>query len=331
DFENGIGAIQPRNVNDILKKKQGDCKDMSNLICQALKLNGVNAYMAISSTIYHDYEFDFPCIASADHCVAVAEINDKKIYLDATEDYGSYGHPSQQIQNKNVFIVNNSGGELVKVPLVNNKENLALLTVNLNKNKEVLEGDFTYELSGMSKIEILTFLKQNSKSDIEYSITYYLESKFNNLQLSEITFEEKDEKLVIYGKANSKNAFLTVGEATYLSQNILMDPHDYKMKLDEKENIFFNQALNNQFIYNIILDRAIKLRPVDEVALDQNDLHFKYSIQQPSDSHLKINYSFQSNTNQIKISDIEVYNKLNDNISKTFKKKIKYEPLGIKK
>ena len=105
DIENGINAFKPRTCDEVLYNKYGDCKDMAFLIQKMLEYKGIRSNLALSSTSSHEYQFNFPSIASANHLICIAELDGKYYYLDATEKYGIYSIPSRQIINTAAFII----------------------------------------------------------------------------------------------------------------------------------------------------------------------------------------------------------------------------------
>ncbi|HMT28246.1 MAG TPA: transglutaminase domain-containing protein [Bacteroidia bacterium] len=161
-FENGIGAVQPRDVNEVLNNKQGDCKDMANLLRQSIRLFGIDAWVALSSTIQHRFDLDFPSIASANHAICVVKIDDKLYFLDPTESFCPFGMPSRQIQGCHILIVDSLQGTLVEVPVVSSEKNKVSAIFTLNKSGDNLAGSFIYVLKGLSKLDFETFKGSNS-------------------------------------------------------------------------------------------------------------------------------------------------------------------------
>lgn len=84
DIEDGINAVRPRDVNEVLKSQQGDCKDISNLFCQMLNYAGIPAHPALTSTKDYPYRADFPALSSFNHMIASVEYNGKFWGIDLT-------------------------------------------------------------------------------------------------------------------------------------------------------------------------------------------------------------------------------------------------------
>jgi hypothetical protein len=75
---------------------------MAFLIHSILKSYEIESNLALSASITHAFDLDFPSIASADHIICCVKKNGKWIYLDATEISCQYGFPSTQIQGKHI-------------------------------------------------------------------------------------------------------------------------------------------------------------------------------------------------------------------------------------
>ena len=108
DVEIGLGGLIPHNVNYICKKLQGDCKDYSNFMWNALRYKGLDARLAISSTLSHFGDMDFPTISGGNHMICVVKKDTGWIFLDGTETSGIYGLPGRFIQGRHIFILGDS-------------------------------------------------------------------------------------------------------------------------------------------------------------------------------------------------------------------------------
>ncbi|MES2513011.1 MAG: transglutaminase-like domain-containing protein, partial [Bacteroidota bacterium] len=141
DIENGLEGFRPRDVNDVLEKKYGDCKDMASLICQVLKYFKIDASLTVIATINYRYKTDFPCLSSANHAICVVKTKTNKTYfLDATNKTGTFDMPSEFIQGQPYFSVNDKGGVLGIVPVIHSDKNYSKTTLNLTVSNSSLAG-----------------------------------------------------------------------------------------------------------------------------------------------------------------------------------------------
>lgn len=116
DIENGLNALVPRQANQTLLNKYGDCKDMSMLLHQMLQSFGFESYLSISKTSIKKDTYDFPSIAMANHMIVSLIWENKIYYLDGTEKQCLFGDPSMQILGTEAFLLQKKQDQYQKVP-----------------------------------------------------------------------------------------------------------------------------------------------------------------------------------------------------------------------
>lgn len=116
DIENGLNALIPRQANQTILNKFGDCKDMAMLLHQMYQTFGFESYLTISKTSVKKDTYDFPSIAMANHMIVSLIWEDKIIYLDGTEKGCMFGDPSLQILGTEAFLMQKEQDQYQKVP-----------------------------------------------------------------------------------------------------------------------------------------------------------------------------------------------------------------------
>jgi len=111
-----MNAVRPRDVNEVLKNKQGDCKDISNLFCQMLNYAGISAHPALTSTISHLYQADFPSLSSFNHMISSVQYDGQFLGIDLTPFGKDYSVVSCKDANTNqkIFIINDFKQEALR-------------------------------------------------------------------------------------------------------------------------------------------------------------------------------------------------------------------------
>ena len=176
DIEIGIGRFKPHDVNYIYEKKQGDCKDMANLLCQSLRYFDIEANMAISSTISHRLPMDFPSLSSGNHMICVAKDNSNGyLFLDATESEGYYLNPSRQIQGTSIFVVGEGKGLYMDIPIVNASNNKTIIRYNLAFQDNKVAGKYSFEFNAISALLLKKQFNQSSIADFDRYVVNYLD------------------------------------------------------------------------------------------------------------------------------------------------------------
>ncbi len=323
-IENGIGAVMPRDVNKIWTAQQGDCKDMSNLLCQSLRSIGYDAQLALSATIGHSFDLDFPALSSANHVICVLNFEGEWLYMDATEREGFFGYPSQQIQGKHIFIVNDEAGELHLVPEIKASENRVEHQLFLKKSERALTGTVQYDYHGMSQIALRSATKQIGNSRLEERLEPYLERQANNLNYENVTLYLQNDKCTIKGDINSERNFTNIRKKTYLSLAFLPSPHDQEVDAKDTE-VHFYRTEDQQFTIRLKLDKAIRLQDFEPVSEKAEGISFDFSVNQKESDEVEIKYRYVNELLLLNNEKIAAFHKINKLIKETLRKSIIYE------
>lgn len=324
DIENGLGAVKPRDVNKIWHAQQGDCKDMSNLLCQALISLGFEAYVALSSTIGHSFNLDFPSLSSANHAICVVKFKDEWIYLDATERSGFFGYPSRQIQGRNIFIIDNHDGELVTVPKVSAKDNIIEHSLRFHKIRNSLKGEINSIYHGLSQIDFRDAKKWFTDKKFESWLQNYLEERSSNLSCEKSELVCIEDHCEINAVVSSERNFTNLKNKTYLSLAFLGMPSQMNIELNENELKFY-QSCSEKFNVELLFDTPIVLQYFDSVSLIEGAISFEFSIKQTGPKTVNIVYHYRNELLRISGLNLELFKTINRSIKETLRKSIIYE------
>lgn len=87
-----IYAFKPHDPDEVLKRRYGDCKDKSWLLCVLLRIAGIEAVPALVHTYLGDrLDNRLPCPISFNHCITRILIDKQEFWIDPTI-YGQYGN-----------------------------------------------------------------------------------------------------------------------------------------------------------------------------------------------------------------------------------------------
>jgi len=133
-IEIGIGGYQPHLASDIFRYRYGDCKDKATLLSSMLQVAGINSDYILIDT---DRGFVNPAVPSVwfNHAILAIELpKDVKdgeyasvvttksgrryIIFDPTDEYTPVGSLRAELQDSYALLVTDSGGELIRTPLL---------------------------------------------------------------------------------------------------------------------------------------------------------------------------------------------------------------------
>lgn len=193
-FEDGLGGLIPRNANDVLNKRFGDCKDMSNLMYAMCEYAGVPAYLTWVGTRDIPYSYDeLPTPGVDNHMILTAGDPDdpeRFYWLDATSSTVEFGVPTSFIQGKEA-LVRLAPGEfrVIEVPIMAPDYNAIRERVNIRFDAGKLSGDAELRLAGAFRasavVDFKSFARQ-SRDERNY-LNSYLQKGNNKFNLSDYT------------------------------------------------------------------------------------------------------------------------------------------------
>jgi len=325
DVENGMGAFIPRNANLVLLNCQGDCKDMANLLYQGLKENGIEVYHALSSTLSHDLKIDFPSLASANHLICVAHIKGKWIYLDATESVCRYGYPSMQIQGRNIFIINETGGLIHFVPEVEASANKSIFTASFSTIGNDLAGDFNYCFHGLGRIDAQQLKFSASAADFISITTGVLEKNTRGTQFSKLSSTDNDSTTQLSGKMKVVNKVTYFDGKNSIPLDFLPYPHKFPRHRDKGTKIITYFQEDNSFTCTFGFDKTIKLHALKPVEFKKDGFVFSFSAKQTNDQTILVRYEYIHPDVLIGPEKADTFFELNELMEQTFKQYLIYE------
>ena len=169
-IEIGVGGYQPHFARDIFRYRYGDCKDKATLLSTMLEVAGVHSSYVLIDT---NRGFVNPAVPSVwfNHAILAIELPDEvksdsyssvvtaksgKRYLifDPTDEYTPVGSLRSELQDSYALLVGDSGGEMIRTPLLPPDWNIVtrtgrfVLTDDGGLSGEVFEdrsGDFAME------------------------------------------------------------------------------------------------------------------------------------------------------------------------------------------
>lgn len=159
-FEDGMGGFIPREAADIHQKLYGDCKDMANLLNQMLGYANLKSRLAWIGTRAKPYSYaELPSPQVDNHMITNLILDGKSYFLDATDKFCPFTYPSAMIQGKEALIgISDSEFTIEKVPIVEAKNNLIQINLNLQLQEKKILGTATTFVSGLFKSDLLNQL-----------------------------------------------------------------------------------------------------------------------------------------------------------------------------
>lgn len=314
-IEIGMGAIIPTNVNEVFTTKQGDCKDLSNFLSEALNYKGIKSRIALAATYDHISDCNFPSISSANHAICIAYLNGRPIILDPTDPIHFPEDPVQSIQKRSILIINSNGGEFYEAPGFTPDQNLIRYDIDVEANSEdtVISGVFKAVYNGISG----NFLRRpllyvDSDKALRISKRHY-EYVFGNQSINDLRIDsgiERMDKMEVDGMLSVKGKLFKDGKNRFLYIDFL----PRLMESEDRETLLEGTFIGNPF--KKIVSMKIKMNePIEtfksiEKTFKQKGVNLFIKISNPSEFILKCDYEFTFDYIQIDDENMDATNEV---------------------
>ena len=123
-LEFGLSAYRPHAASEVHDKRYGDCKDKANLLITMLGLAGIKANpVLLHADERREVGKGLPTLNAFNHCIALANVSGKEVWLDATAETCAYGDIPYSDRGVQGFVVSGGKGEFKTIPFYQPTEN----------------------------------------------------------------------------------------------------------------------------------------------------------------------------------------------------------------
>lgn len=258
-FEDGLGGFIPRQAAAVCNKRYGDCKDMANLLVVMLRHAGVQASHVWIGTRDLPYSYsELPTNATDNHMIALAEVDGKNLFLDATGRYIPLGYPTPMIQEKEGLVGRGKDKfEIKKIASVPMEKNGVYDTTYISVDGDILKGKATTVYTGFSKYDITSRLAYYGKKELKEKFDDILERGNNKCHIDEANWS---------GLMNRDSNLIT-------NYSFTIPQYAYK---------------NGDELYvNMYLDKPLKTAYVD-TAIKKLDIEYEYKYMYTTNTVLNV-------------------------------------------
>jgi Transglutaminase-like superfamily/Domain of Unknown Function with PDB structure (DUF3857) len=222
-IEDGLGGFVPRDAGLVCTRKFGDCKDMSSIIHEMLRMAGVKAYLTWIGSRDIPFNYDqMPTPAVDNHMItSYRDPNGKWIFLDATGKDASWDLPTSFIQGKEAMIGVNPDSFLLATVLTKDTSISQVIdTVFIEMKDQLVVGKGKIDITGYDRLDYLYRLENLGKEEREEYFNGYFAKGNNKTKFSDITYTNANRntplrltyslKMTDYAKSNKNELYINL-------------------------------------------------------------------------------------------------------------------------
>jgi hypothetical protein len=131
----GIGGFKPTNADKVALVNYGDCKALSNYMKALLKEAGINSNLVVIGSDMPSMNAKFASLNQANHMILCVPLQKDSIWLECTSPYTPAGHLDNGCSDKNVLLITEDGGKLVRSPVYKPDDNFQKRTISVDLNE----------------------------------------------------------------------------------------------------------------------------------------------------------------------------------------------------
>ena len=169
-MEYGDAGFRPHKASEVFRNRYGDCKDQAILLITMLREAGMEAYPVLLNVKRKNVIKEIPMM-QFNHCITVAKIDGKYIFLDPTKETCPYGYNPALNQDKTCIAFTDNRYEFLKLPLENAAKNKETIKINITmENNGSINVQRTTTMCGEKALNLREWFKCNTPDRIRETI-----------------------------------------------------------------------------------------------------------------------------------------------------------------
>lgn len=220
----GIGGWQSMKATDVATKGYGDCKALTNFTKAMLKDLGITSYAALvrAGNERAEIKADFPSF-QFNHVILCVPMPKDTLWLECTSQDNPFGYLGSFTGDRNVVLVTEDGGKLIRTPTYKHSDNQLLrnATIEVKENGEAT-ADIKTEYKGLQH-EIYAQVA-NSLSNDDQKKWLYKNLSLPSVEILSFSLKEKKEKMPTVEEKLSlhlRNIANKSGARLFITPNVL--------------------------------------------------------------------------------------------------------------
>ncbi len=292
-FEDGIAAFKPEDAQEVLRKKYGDCKGMSNLLKALLEAEGFDARLAWLGTNHIAYGYENPSLSADNHMICALFFDEKIYYLDPTVKYMPVGEYPKSIQGRQTLVEDKDRSKylLNRIPVSNPEMNSDSLFCDYVIEGNILQGKCSQFYMGESKQNIMSLMDATPKDRLNQAIEIYLSANSQN-KVSDVNLKgtsSQSKEVGMEYRITNKSGIQNIDEEYYIDLEQKKDFMNFTIDIDKRVNdidFMYQHHIVSNVVLHIPFGYKVTYLP-DPLNIIKDSYVFKTEYKQIGD---KINY-----------------------------------------
>ncbi len=263
----GIGGYKPINADKVAAVNYGDCKALSNYMKALLKEAGISSNLVVIGYDMPSMNPKFASLNQANHMILCVPLQKDTVWLECTSQHVPAGHLNYGCSDKNVLLVTDEGGKLVRTPVYCPDDNFQKRTIKVSLDETGAAdinivsdyGDAQYDDNyGMMLMEPVEMRKRLMNG-----------LEIPNVQLTTASYIQPDKDLARLKEnisLKSSQLMTTAAERKFLTLNLMNRRESVPAKVEDRKTFFsvpYGYHDEDEIIYTIPKGYIVEFLPKD--------------------------------------------------------------------
>ncbi|WP_199117409.1 DUF3857 domain-containing protein [Pedobacter sp. ASV28] len=263
----GIGGFKPILAEKVAQVNYGDCKALSNYMKALLKEAGIKSNLIVIGSGIPELNRSFSSMGQANHMILAVPFAKDTTFLECTSQNYPMGYIGYDNSNRNVLMVTENGGQLVRTPKYRSADNYQVRKANIQLLDDGLATIIIKSNYGSAQYEDNLSNLLAEPAEVRKRALQHLD--FADAELQQIRFEQADKTLPIINAEityKTKQLLSKGADKFFLTVNNINRKESVPEKITNRKTDFaisFDYSDEDEIVYTLPKGFSIEFLPKD--------------------------------------------------------------------
>jgi Domain of Unknown Function with PDB structure (DUF3857) len=263
----GIGGFKPILAEKVAQVNYGDCKALSNYMKALLKEAGIKSNLIVIGSGIPELNRSFSSMGQANHMILAVPFAKDTTFLECTSQNYPMGYIGYDNSNRNVLMVTENGGQLIRTPKYHSLDNYQVRKANIQLSEDGLATIIIKSNYGSAQYEDNLSNLLAEPAEVRKRALQNLD--FADAELQQIRFEQADKKLPIINAEiiyKTKQLLSKGADKFFLTVNNINRKESVPEKITNRKTDFaisFDYSDEDEIVYTLPKGFSIEFLPKD--------------------------------------------------------------------
>jgi len=235
----GIGGFKPIAAEKVASVNYGDCKALSNYMKTLLSEAGIKSNLVVAGAGMPSMNPKYASFGQANHMILCIPTAKDTTWLECTSQYIPAGYLANSTSARNVLLVTENGGQLIKTPVYSPEDNFQNRNITVTLTPEGSAAILIKTDYGSAQYEDHLGMMLMEPTDQRKRLMSNL--GINNMELSTVSYIQPDKNLPkMESKVELKSSQMLSqgGDKLFLTLNLLNRRESVPQKVENRKTSF---------------------------------------------------------------------------------------------